>query len=87
MIDPEPILDLVPLDEEEADVVVRDAVAAAHRNVTEALRGVCAGRKYYRIHLENSNQSNLPMMLPKPFGTIESKIANVIVTANNMTCA
>ena len=40
VIEPEPIVDLVLLDEEEADVVVSDAVAAAHRNVSEALRGV-----------------------------------------------
>ena len=40
MIESEPIVDLVLLDEQEADVVVRDAVAAAHRNVSEALRGV-----------------------------------------------
>ena len=40
MIESETIVDLVLLDEEEADVVVGDVVAAAHRNVAEALRGV-----------------------------------------------
>ena len=40
MIESETIVDLVLLDEEEADVVVGDVVATAHRNVAEALLGI-----------------------------------------------
>ena len=40
VIESEPIVGLVLLDEEEADVVVSDAVVTAHWNVAETLCGI-----------------------------------------------
>ena len=44
VVDAEPAVRLVLLDEEKADVVVRGAVGAAHRNVEQAVGGTLVGK-------------------------------------------
>ena len=44
----------MPLDEEQADVVVRGAVGAAHRNVEQAISGILVRKQpLYSLHTYN----------------------------------
>ena len=87
MVEVKPIIHLMLLDEEETDVVVSDSVAAAHRYVAEALLGVWAVRECWKHPCVEITWAYLPMVLPKPLWEMLSKIANVTVTINDMTCA